>query len=170
VEVAPADVASVEVGMEEYGKPLPEVTPDNKPFWDACKRGELSLPGCLDCGHLRLPGPICPQCLSMKAEWTVLSGRGRLYTWTTIHQRYHAGFAGETPYNVAMIELEEGPRLIANIVNCGNDDLTIGMEVEVVFDDVTGDVTLPRFCPASPGPASPGPARPGAATPAPGSP
>ena len=141
--------------MQEYGKPLPEVTPDNQPFWDACKKGELSLPKCVDCGHLRLPGPICPQCLSMTAEWTRLSGRGRLYTWTTIHQRYHAGFAGETPYNVAMVELDEGPRLIASIVDCGNDDLAIGMSVEVVFDAVTEEVTLPRFGPATPRPATP---------------
>ncbi len=145
----------MEVGVEEYGKPLPEVTPDNQPFWDACKRGELSLPKCLDCGHLRLPGPICPQCLSMSAEWTPLSGRGRLYTWTIIRQRYHAGFTAEIPYNVAMVELDEGPRLIANIVSCDNADLTIGMAVEAVFDDVTEDVTLPRFCPAKAVPASP---------------
>ena len=134
--------------MTEYSKPLPEVTPDNQPFWDACKRHELSLQRCQDCGHLRLPSPICPQCLCMNSEWVGMSGRGRVYTWTTIYQRYHAGFAGELPYNVAMVELEEGPRLITNIVGCDNEDLRIGMEVEVVFEDVTEEMTLPRFRPA----------------------
>lgn len=134
--------------MVEYSKPLPEITPDNKPFWDACKRHELSLQRCQDCGHLRLPSPICQECLSMNAEWVKVSGRGKLYTWTTIFQRYHPAFTDELPYNVAMVELEEGPRVITNIVECKNDDLHIGMEVEVVFEDVTEEITLPKFKPS----------------------
>jgi uncharacterized OB-fold protein len=84
----------------------------------------------------------------MDSEWTEVSGRGRVYTWTTIYQRYHAGFAGDLPYNVAMVELEEGPRLITNIIDCDNEDLRIGMSVQVAFEDVTEEVSLPRFRPA----------------------
>jgi hypothetical protein len=81
----------------------------------------------------------------MNSEWVRVSGRGRVYTWVVIHQRYHPGFAGELPYNVAIVELEEGPRLITNIVGCKNEDLRIGMEVEVIFDDATDEITLPKF-------------------------
>jgi uncharacterized OB-fold protein len=135
--------------LTEYTKPLPAVTPDNEPFWEACRRHELQLPRCRDCAHLRLPGPICPKCLSMEADWETVSGRGALYTWTVIYQRYHAGFAEELPYNVAMVELEEGPRLISNVTGCDNGDLRVGMALEVVFDDVTDEVTLPRFKPTA---------------------
>lgn len=135
--------------MAEYSKPLPEITPDNKPFWDSCKQHELSLQRCQDCGCLRLPSPICQECLSMESEWIKMSGRGKLYTWTTIFQRYHPAFAEELPYNVAVVELEEGPRLITNIVDYSHEDLRIGMEVEVVFEDVTEEITLPKFRPVS---------------------
>ncbi|TET74616.1 MAG: Zn-ribbon domain-containing OB-fold protein [Dehalococcoidia bacterium] len=135
--------------MVEYNKPLPQITPENKPFWEACKQHELSLQRCQDCGHLRLPSPICQKCLSMNSEWVKVSGRGKVYTWVVIHQRYHPGFVEELPYNVTLVELEEGPKLITNIVGCNNEDLRIGMEVEVVFEDVTEEITLPKFKPVS---------------------
>jgi len=131
----------------EYSKPLPEVTVDSKPFWDACKRHELTLQRCRNCGQLRNPSPICQKCLSMESEWVTVTGRGRLYTWVVVYQRYHPGFAQETPYNVAIVELDEGPRLVTNIIGCQNEALRIGMEVEVTFDDVTDEITLPRFRP-----------------------
>ena len=81
----------------------------------------------------------------MNSEWVKVSGQGRLYTWTTIFQRYHPGFADELPYNVAIVELKEGPRIFTNIVECSNDDLKVGMKVEVVFEDVTEEITLPKF-------------------------
>ncbi len=105
------------------------------------------LQKCGDCDTLRHPSPICGNCLSMDSEWVAMSGRGKLYTWTVVHQRYHPGFAEETPYNVAIVELEEGPRLLTKIVDCPNDNLYIGMEVEVVFEDVTEEIALPKFKP-----------------------
>jgi uncharacterized OB-fold protein len=83
----------------------------------------------------------------MESEWVTVTGRGRLYTWVVVYQRYHPGFAQETPYNVAIVELDEGPRLVTNIIGCQNEALRIGMEVEVTFDDVTDEITLPRFRP-----------------------
>ncbi len=73
--------------MTDYGKPLPEITTDNQPFWDACKRHELSLQRCLACRELRLPSPICQKCLSMDSEWVPASGRGKVYTWVIVYQR-----------------------------------------------------------------------------------
>lgn len=131
--------------MAEYNKPLPDITLYNQPFWDACKRHELSLQHCQDCGQIRLPSPICPNCLSMNAKWTKVSGRGKVYTYTIVHQRYHPGFANDLPYNVAIVELEEGPRLFTNIIGCKNEAIRIGMDVEVAYDDATEEVTLPKF-------------------------
>ena len=134
--------------MSEYQKPLPEITDENRPFWEAARRNELIMQKCLDCGRYRYPpAPICPHCLSMEAEWAKVSGRGRVYTWTIFHQVYHPAFKDEVPYNVAVVKLDEGPQLISTVVDCDNEDLYLDMPVEVVFDEVTEEVTLPRFRP-----------------------
>lgn len=103
---------------------------------------------CLDCAHVRwLPGPVCPECWSTEYRWAELSGRGTVNSWVVVHLEYDRRFAEQIPYNVAEIELAEGPRYIANLVECDNDDIYRGMPVEVVFDDVTEEVTLPKFQP-----------------------
>jgi uncharacterized OB-fold protein len=134
--------------MDEYQKPLPEINDENRPFWEAAQRHELIMQKCLDCAQYRYPpASICPHCLSMKAEWTRVSGRGRVYTWTVFHQVYHPAFKDEVPYNIAVVKLDEGPQLISTVVDCNNEDLYLDMPVEVVFDEVTEEVTLPRFRP-----------------------
>ena len=130
----------------EYRKPLPRVTADNRPFWDAAKRHELRLQRCGACGRVRYPpAPVCPNCLSEDAEWTRVSGRGTVTTFIVMHKVYFESFAGDVPYNVVQVELEEGPRLTANLVDLPNEQITVGMSVHVVFDDVTPEITLPRF-------------------------
>jgi uncharacterized OB-fold protein len=134
--------------MDEYQKPLPEINDENRPFWEAAQRHELILQKCLDCAQYRYPpAPICPHCLSMKAEWAKVSGRGRVYTWTIFHQVYHPAFKAEVPYNVAVVKLDEGPQLVSTVVDCNDEDLYLDMPVEVIFDEVTAEVTLPRFRP-----------------------
>ena len=134
--------------MTEYRKPLPRVTPENRPFWDAARRHELRLQRCGDCGHVRYPpAPLCPECLAETAEWTRVSGRGILSTWVVFHKRYFDAFADDIPYNVVQVQLDEGPRLTANLVGVRNDAITIGMPVETVFDDVTAEISLPRVRP-----------------------
>lgn len=136
--------------MSDYRKPLPRVTPDNRPFWEAARRHELRLPRCLKCRILWYPlGPVCPECFSERCEWARLSGRGKISSWVVFHKAYFPEFAADIPYNVVQVELEEGPRLLANLVGIANDRIEIGMPVEVLFDDVTPDITLPRFRPAS---------------------
>jgi uncharacterized OB-fold protein len=131
-----------------YRKPVPRVTPENRPFWDAARRHELRLQRCGDCGHVRYPpAPLCPECLSETTEWTRVSGRGIVSTWVVFHKRYFDAFADEIPYNVVQVELEEGPRLTANLVGVRNEAIAIGMPVDVVFDDVTTEISLPRFRP-----------------------
>ncbi len=132
--------------MSDYRKPLPRITPENRPFWDATRRHELRLQRCGDCGRFRYPpAPVCPGCLSETTEWAPVSGRGTVSTWVVFHRRYFDAFADDIPYNVVQVQLDEGPRLTANLVGVPNDEITIGMPVEVVFDDVTPEISLPRF-------------------------
>lgn len=127
-------------------KPLPRITADNRPFWEAARRHELALQRCDDCGHFRYPpAPVCPECVSERATWTPVSGRGTVTTFVVVHKPYFASFVADLPYNVVQVQLDEGPRLTANLVEIANADIRIGARVEAVFDDVTPEVTLPRF-------------------------
>ena len=134
--------------MKDYRKPLSRITPDNRPFWEAARRHELRLQRCAGCGKVWYPpGPVCPECLSERFEWERMSRRGKVSSWVVFHHRYFESFASDIPYNVVQVELEEGPRLLANLVGVRNDAIEMGMPVEVVFDDVTPKISLPRFRP-----------------------
>lgn len=133
---------------DEYQKPLPFVSEVNRPYWDAARRHELVLQRCQECGHYRYPpGDTCPRCLSDRLAWVKVSGRGSIYTWVVFHQVYHQAFANDAPYAVVVVQLEEGARLVTNLVDCKTEDIEIGVPVEVVFDDVTEEITLPKFHP-----------------------
>ena len=129
-------------------KPLPRPTEDSAPFWAAAVQGELRMQQCARCRHIRFPPALlCARCLSAEAAWIKLSGRGAVYSWIVIHPSQHPAFNAEVPYNVAIIELEEGPRLHTNIIGCPNDRIYIGMPVEVVFEKVSDDTALVKFRP-----------------------
>jgi uncharacterized OB-fold protein len=130
----------------EYTKPLPVPTPESAPYWAAARRHELVLQHCDACGLPWFPPSLlCPECLSDVFTWKPVSGKGTLFSFVVFHRPYHPGFKGDLPYNVSLVELDEGPRLLTNIVGIANDELRVGMSVEVVFDDVTEAVTLPKF-------------------------
>jgi len=127
-------------------KPLPQVSPEMAPFFDAARRHVLAVQHCAGCGTMRFPArTICSKCLSREATWAPVSGRGTVFSFAIMHQAIHPGFAAETPYAVVVVELDEGPRLLSNLVDCPTADVHIGMPVEVVFDDLTPEVTLPKF-------------------------
>lgn len=129
-------------------KPLPRGTEDTAPFWEAALRGELRLQRCRACGHYRFPPAVlCPRCSSEGYEWASVSGKGRVFSWVVVHQSQYPAFNEDAPYNVAIVELDEGPRLHTQIVDCPLEELTIGMPVEVVFEKVREDVVLPKFRP-----------------------
>lgn len=131
-----------------YTRPVPEADDESRPFFDGARRGELMLMRCENCGAWRLPSrPRCPDCWSTDTEWARASGRGKLYSYGIMHQKLHPGFADEGPYNFAIVELEEGPRIISNIVGCANEELRVDMPLQAVFDDVADDATLVRFAP-----------------------
>ncbi len=139
--------------MADYDKPLPrpEIPDLTQPFWDAAKRHELVLPRCLRCNqYFWYPREVCPHCLRIDWEWTGVSGRGRLHTFTVVRQPLNPAVADDVPYAYAIVQLEEGVRLISNIVDCAiPDDLAIDMPVEAAYDDVSDDWTLVKFRPAS---------------------
>jgi hypothetical protein len=127
-------------------KPIPEPDEASRPFWEATLKGTLLLMKCSDCGAFRLPSRAhCDGCLSSNFTWEQASGRGKVHTFGVMHQRYHPGF--QYPYNLAVVELEEGPRLPTNIVGVDNADVRVGMKV-VVDWEVHEDVALPKFRPA----------------------
>nr|BAM98997.1 hypothetical protein [Streptosporangium amethystogenes] len=134
------------------GKQAPKPTPDTQPYWDGAAAGELRLPRCVPCGKAFLyPRSVCPFCSSSDIEWFTATGRGRLHSYLIAH-RPSPGFEDEGPYAVAVVELEEGPRLMSNIVGVPNDPehLVLDMDLEVVFDR-HGDVSVPKFQPAGGG-------------------
>jgi uncharacterized OB-fold protein len=134
--------------MSEYAKPLPVPTVESKAFWEGCRRHELLLPCCAKCGHWWFPpGPTCPNCWSMDWEWKKTSGRGKIYSFGVYHRVYHKGFEHEMPYVLAVVQLDEGPRLVTNVVDGGQRNLECGLPVEVIFEDVTDDTTLYKFRP-----------------------
>lgn len=132
--------------MTDYTKPVVVPSEDSGPFWAAAKGHKLSLQKCGTCGSFRFPpSPLCPECTAMGGEWAELSGRGKVSSFVVFHRAYHKSFEGDLPYAVALIELDEGPRLISSVVGTPPDQLRCDMPVTVVFDDVTPDCTLPKF-------------------------
>ncbi len=127
-------------------RPLPEADDSSRPFFDGAMEGRLMLMRCSGCGTWRLPSrQHCDSCLSGAFTWEEASGRGIVRTFGIMHQRYHPGF--QTPYNVTIVELEEGPRLATNIVGIADEDIRVGMAVVVEFERHE-DVALPKFRPA----------------------
>lgn len=136
--------------MSKYKKPLPTPTAESREFWKGCRRQELVIQRCGKCATLRhYPRPMCPHCNSTETEYVRVSGRGKLYTWTVVYHPVHPAFA-EVPYIVAIVELEEGIRLVTNIIGCPPEKLYAEMPVEVVFDVVNEDSALPKFTPSLP--------------------
>jgi uncharacterized protein len=135
-----------------YSKPLPRpLSPElTKPFWEAAKRHELVMPRCKTCDHLFFyPRAECPRCLSNHLEWMKVSGRGRLHTYTVVYQPANAAFRDDAPYVYAVVQLDEGPRVVSNVVQCDIEAVRVDMPLEVIFDDVTSEWTLVKFKPAS---------------------
>jgi uncharacterized OB-fold protein len=131
---------------EEVAKPLPIISDYNRPFWEGARRHEFRLQRCNACKKMWAPnGPVCPHCFSEDYAWEATDGRGKIASWVVFHKVYHPGFAKDAPYNVAFVELAEGPRVISNVVGVKNEDLKIGLPVEVMFEDVNDEISIPKF-------------------------
>ena len=135
---------------ETRPKPVPRPTPDTAPYWEAARRGELSIQLCSDCEqYFFYPRSGCPFCSSTDSSWVTVSGRATLHTYL-ISYRPAVGFADEVPYAIAIVELEEGPRMMSNIVGVPNtpEALILDMPLEVTFEP-RGDQSVPVFRPAA---------------------
>ena len=133
--------------MSDYVGPLPKPTPESKPYFDGLKEHKLMVQRCRECDETYFyPRPFCPSCFSFDVEWFQASGKGTLYSFV-INHRPPPGF--DAPYVIAVVELEEGPRMMTNLIGIEPDPELVNcdMPVEIVYDDVTEEVTLPKFRP-----------------------
>ncbi len=129
--------------------PKPGVDWETRAYWEGCGRHELILQRCRSCGTLQhRPRALCVSCLSDEIEHFPASGRGTVYSFTVTHQNQAPGFREALPYVLAYVELEEGVRLLTNIVGCSPENVRIGLPVEVEYAQLEGDIAVPRFHPS----------------------
>lgn len=127
-------------------KPLPRIDTLTRGFWDLTRQGKLSVQRCDDCGHIHYPGaPVCPACLSPRQSWMPVSGRATLVSWVRFHRAYWDAFRDDLPYIVCLVALEEGPMMVSNLLGPADQSPTIGSALEVAFERVTDEITLPKF-------------------------
>ena len=136
--------------MAELRKPVP--VPENieltKPFWEAAKRHELMMQRCKKCAEwIFYPREQCPNCFSQDMEFQKVSGRGRVYAYTTVYQPAHPAFNDEAPYVFAIVQLDEGVRVATNIVGIPHEQVKVDMAVEAAYEDVSPEWTLVKFKP-----------------------
>lgn len=135
--------------MTDYAKPLPIPDADTLPFWEGCKAHELRVQRCTRCRGFRWPPrQLCPHCHSWDSEWLRVAGTGVIESYVVVHHVYDPSFADDTPYVLAHITLDgtnDQIEMLSTVVDWPWEDVKVGMPVEVVFDDVTPQVTLPRF-------------------------
>jgi uncharacterized OB-fold protein len=130
-------------------RPPPIVTDDSAVFWDAVGEGRLVAQQCGECGALRHPPrPMCPHCRSLVVDVVPLSGRGTLYSYAVLHHPQNPAF--DYPVLAALVDLEEGIRIVSNLTGIEPDDIRIGMRVQAEFEPTVGDGSVPVFRPAAP--------------------
>ena len=141
--------------MDKPAKPTPTMDDEIYPFWQGTKQHKLLVQKCKNCGAQYFAASYCIECdvgftspWAENMEWVEASGKGKVFTFTIVHRVYNPAFKDDVPHNIAIIELDEGPLMFGNIVECKNEDIKVGMPVEVVFDDVNDILTLPRWKPA----------------------
>ena len=128
----------------EHPRPAPSI--EYGEFWGFCRRRELRLQRCTDCATWRHhPRPRCPSCHGAGFEWTRASGRGTVASYTICYPPVLPAFTDKVPYNVVVIELAEGPFMVSNLVDCPNEEIRVGMPVEVVFTEIDEELILPQF-------------------------
>jgi uncharacterized OB-fold protein len=132
--------------MSDTPKPLPRRDGLNGEFYAHCAKGELRFQRCTGCKTWRhMPRYSCAECGSREWSWEKSTGRGKLYSWTVSHRAFHPAYANDVPYAVAIVELEEGLRIVSQIVDAKPDSYRLDLPLDVVFEKVGDDVTMPKF-------------------------
>jgi uncharacterized OB-fold protein len=134
------------MGETESQRPLPDVTGEAGPFWQACSRHELLLQRCRSCQTLQFyPRALCSTCWSTDLAWEPSTGSGSIYSFTIVHRAPTPVFAAMTPYVIALVSLDDGVRMLSHIVGAPANAVQIGARVKLAFDDLTDEVSLPVF-------------------------
>ena len=129
-------------------RPLPLPNEDTEAYWEACRGHRLVVSRCASCGHRFLPpAAVCPACLSEEVSLAPVSGKAKVFSFIVVHRPLHPAFFAEAPYGVAIVELDEGPRMHTRLVGVAAADVRIGMPVEVVFQKADDEIWLPLFKP-----------------------
>jgi len=129
----------------------PDITPGHEPFWASVREHRIALQRCDRCGTFRfIPSPLCPRCWSQEATWTPVSGRGEVYTYTVVHRAPTPAYQAMAPYVIAHVTLEEGPRMISQLVDVPPEEVRIGLPVELTYRDVSPELSLYFFTPRRP--------------------
>ena len=135
--------------MSSTGRPLPVPTPDSETFWQGCAEGQLRMQRCGDCSELNwFPRGLCANCSSARLNWMAVSGRGTVYSFSVVSRPPGDGFSD--PYLLALVDLDEGVRMMTHLVEVAPEVVQIGMSVEVRFEHCGNDIALPTFAPARP--------------------
>jgi uncharacterized OB-fold protein len=133
---------------QKHSMPLPKIDALMKPFWESACNHQLVIQKCIQCNHVHFPpSPVCPDCLGEDQEWVVVSGKGKLYSWCEFHRAYWDSVKDSMPYNVSMVELDEGPILITNLIDIEGIELSINMPLKVIFKTIDAGNVLPVFTP-----------------------
>ena len=128
------------------GRNLPRPTPETAAYWEGCRQGKLMIQRCGSCGHYQFyPRLVCTSCMSTPVEWARASGRGKVVSFTIVRQAISQAYAAEVPYVIALIQLDEGPTMMSNVIDCDPEQVKIGMPVEVTFETWSEDLTVPKF-------------------------
>jgi uncharacterized OB-fold protein len=137
------------VPAPDLRRDLPSIEAESRPFWDAAREGRFLIARCGSCGKAHhYPRPFCPFCWSEDVSWEDASGQATLYTYSTVYTNDLPPFSERLPYIAAVVDLDEGPRVMTNIVDCDPSELRIGMPLRVAFRELTPEVTAPVFRPA----------------------
>lgn len=137
-------------GFDPNVKPAPGRDPVTAPFWESVERGAMEIQFCDECGKgVFYPRGICPRCFSNRLTWKPVSGRGKIHAFTIAYRHWHPAFQADVPYVVALIELDEGVRMMSNVVGVPADPehVSVEMPVEVVYEQGENGAMLPKFQP-----------------------
>ena len=132
--------------MDVVAKHFPRPTPETKAYWEGCRKHQLLLQRCGQCNEYQFyPRVICSHCMSEDLQWEQASGRGRILTFTIVRRAVSEAYEADVPYVVALIQLDEGPTMMSNVVQCNPETLTTGSSVQVIFEDWSKEISIPQF-------------------------
>jgi uncharacterized OB-fold protein len=138
--------------MNTPKKPVPVVNPWARPFWEAARDHKLVIQKCKDCDkYVFYPRIACPHCFSDELTWVQASGKGKIYTYSVVVSNAPSAFVQDMPYVIAVIRLDEGVQMLSNVVDCNPEEVTCDMPVEVTFEKLDEEFTLPKFRPVMKG-------------------